>query len=435
MGARSGYSHFIKLGICNSLPPHSVISEQVARVARQAFISKGVIPANGEYAMKDGVLLTNRLLPAKKINKAVDRRSEPNNKSVKFGAISEGIKLTSIDPHKPQAFHFIRDELVDSPLGHDEVQLKVHAAGVRRQGLNEASLIPGQGIGRDCVGVVTEIGSSVTDLSVGDRVMAVRTIRSSGSLSSLFRAHCSAVQKILDEIEYLEAATVPWSFCTAYYCTVKLAHVQPGETIMIQCADNPIGQTAIQLAMSVGANLLCTASSNGEKLALASRYNLNQAVVFSNDQVPSDVEAILSSKCSGGIDIYLNCDPAGISDVYQSHATPFCRVVDPHGASTADLLSLNDLAKGSISYTSVDMDAVAQSRPKLIQEALLDTWRRLSSSQVKPLRDVDVLGFSKLTKAVLRFRDRESKNPSMFAFQPQDDELVPVSVSRTRCNT
>ncbi|KAH0592344.1 Polyketide synthase [Metarhizium humberi] len=419
--------NFITLGICNPLPPNSVISEQVARVARGAFISQGVIAANGEYATKDGVLLTNRLLPAKKINKAVNRRSEPKTESIQLGAISQGIKLTSIDPHKPQAVHFIRDELAESPLGHDEVQLKVHAAGVRREDADEASrLIPGQGIGRDCVGLVTEIGSSVTDVAVGDRVMAVRTIPSSGALSSLFRTHCSAVQKIPDGVGYLEAATIPWNFCTAHYCIVKVARVQPGETIMIQCADNAIGQAAIQLAKSIGANLLCTVSSSEDNLVLASRYNLDQAAVLSNDKVPLGVEAILSSIWKGGINVYLNCDPMGISDAYQSHVTPFGRVVDLHGAATANHLALKDLSKASISYTSVDMDPVAQSRPELIQEALLDTSRRLSCSQFKPLSHVEVLGYSELPKAILRFRDRQSKNPSMFVVQPKDDEVVPM---------
>lgn len=98
-------------------------------------------------------------------------------------------------------------------------------------------------IGVKCSGVITAIGSKVTDVRVGDRVCAM----SEGAYSTHARCRGTSVQKIADNMSFEDAATIPVIYCTAYYSLFDLGRLTKGETVLIHAAPGGVGQAAIIL--------------------------------------------------------------------------------------------------------------------------------------------------------------------------------------------
>jgi putative PIG3 family NAD(P)H quinone oxidoreductase len=63
-------------------------------------------------------------------------------------------------------------------------------------------------------------------------------------------------------LSVVEAAALPEVACTVWSNVVELAHLRPGETILIHGGGSGIGTFAIQLAKSLGATVLTTARAS-----------------------------------------------------------------------------------------------------------------------------------------------------------------------------
>ena len=63
-----------------------------------------------------------------------------------------------------------------------------------------------------------------------------------------------------------EAAALPLAFITAYSGMVDRAHVQAGQTVLIQGGAGGIGHVSMQLALALGAKVFATASARDQDL-------------------------------------------------------------------------------------------------------------------------------------------------------------------------
>ncbi|MEM7125061.1 MAG: SDR family NAD(P)-dependent oxidoreductase [Chloroflexota bacterium] len=114
------------------------------------------------------------------------------------------------------------------------------------------------GLGFECVGVVTRIGEGVSDLAVGDRVMGLGSIE--GTFASYITLPAAQMTPVPQHLSDAEAATIPLTFLTAWHALVELAHLKPGERVLIHAASGGVGQAAVQIAHAIGAEIIGTAS-------------------------------------------------------------------------------------------------------------------------------------------------------------------------------
>jgi NADPH:quinone reductase-like Zn-dependent oxidoreductase len=80
-------------------------------------------------------------------------------------------------------------------------------------------------LGIEAAGVVRDVGQSVSDLKVGDRVVVTR----SGCFASqvtLPRANCA---RISDALSFQEAATMYGVFCTSVLSLINIARIEKGK--------------------------------------------------------------------------------------------------------------------------------------------------------------------------------------------------------------
>ncbi|MFC8129714.1 SDR family NAD(P)-dependent oxidoreductase [Streptomyces sp. NPDC057302] len=144
------------------------------------------------------------------------------------------------------------------PLAPGQVRVSVNIAGVNfRDVLVALGMVSAYGaMGGEGAGVVTEVGSGVTHLSAGDRVMGVFE----GAFGSLVVAEAQMVTPIPPGWDVREAAGAPVAFLTAWYGLVELGRLRAGESVLIHAGTGGVGMAAVQIARHLGAEVYATAS-------------------------------------------------------------------------------------------------------------------------------------------------------------------------------
>lgn len=160
-------------------------------------------------------------------------------------------------------------EVPEPPVGPAEVRLAVRAASVNpvdwkiMQGHLDPLLtvafpvIPGW----DVAGVVEAVGLDVTEVAVGDEVMAYgrKDWIQQGSLAESMTVPVRTLARKPSSISFEEAASLPLAGLTAYQSLTRLG-LREGETVLIHAASGGVGRFAVQIARSLGAHVIGTAS-------------------------------------------------------------------------------------------------------------------------------------------------------------------------------
>ncbi|MFN3375454.1 MAG: NAD(P)H-quinone oxidoreductase [Burkholderiaceae bacterium] len=159
---------------------------------------------------------------------------------------------------------------VEAPMptpGVGEVLIRVTASGVnrpdvlQRKGLYApppgASELPGLEVAGEIVsGDAAALAAE--GLRVGDRVCA---LVAGGGYAEYCVAPVVQCLPIPAGLSDIEAASLPETFFTVWSNVFDRAHLQPGETLLVQGGTSGIGVTAIQLARALGATVIATAGS------------------------------------------------------------------------------------------------------------------------------------------------------------------------------
>ncbi|GAA10669.1 MULTISPECIES: NADP-dependent oxidoreductase [Gordonia] len=169
-------------------------------------------------------------------------------------------------------------ELTDLPtpkVGPDSVLVRVRATSVNpvdwkiRQGhLAEVMdtvfpVVPGW----DVAGVVEQVGLDTPEFQVGDEVFGyvrkdlVGGEVAGGTFADLVVAPVRTLAHKPAGWSFEEAAAVPLAGLTAYQ-TIRRAGVQSGHTVLVHAAAGGVGSFAVQIAKSLGARVIGTASES-----------------------------------------------------------------------------------------------------------------------------------------------------------------------------
>ncbi|MFJ8060993.1 type I polyketide synthase [Streptomyces sp. NPDC096142] len=191
---------------------------------------------------------------------------------------------------------------VEGPLGPHGVRVSMRAAGLNfRDVLITLGMVQGDGsaLGLEGAGVVTEVGAEVTRVAPGDRVMGMFT----GAFGPVALTDERLIARVPGDWTFIEAATVPVVFLTAYYALVDLGSVRPGQSVLVHAATGGVGSAAVQLARHLGAEVYGTASP-GKWEALREAGVPQERIASSRDL--DFVERFLDVSGGRGMDAVLN---------------------------------------------------------------------------------------------------------------------------------
>ena len=187
------------------------------------------------------------------------------------------------------------------PLGAEQVRVAVHAAGVNFRDLFVAlGFLPGVTmIGGEGAGVVLEVGEGVGDLAPGDRVFGLMR----DAFGPVAVTERELVVRMPEGWSFVQAASVPVVFLTAYYGLVDLAGLQRGESLLIHSAAGGVGMAALQIARHLGAEVFATASP--AKAGVLAELGLDPEHVASSRDLEFAGKFLRVTE-GGGVDVVLN---------------------------------------------------------------------------------------------------------------------------------
>ncbi|GAB4019006.1 NAD(P)-dependent alcohol dehydrogenase [Spirosoma koreense] len=155
---------------------------------------------------------------------------------------------------------------------HD-VLIHVHAAGINpmdtkvRSGAMKLILSGAfpKTLGGECAGVVLEVGLMVTDLKVGDRVVASLGV-TGGGYADYAVAKRKNVIKLPGGIPFVQAAALPVAGLTALQALRDKGHLRPSDKVLINGAAGGVGTFAIQIAQLLGGQVTAVCSAQNAAL-------------------------------------------------------------------------------------------------------------------------------------------------------------------------
>lgn len=254
-----------------------------------------------EYMEIDGILSIPRLVRREELSRELHARSMPQRSSHKAIRDAPPLSLIVGSPGLLETLHFVEDKDFFRPLMQGEVEVRTEAIGLNfKDCLAAFAQISSAGLGSECAGTITRVGTGV-DLMPGDRVvMATRQ-----SFKTFARGASSATCRIPNELSSTEAATIPTQFMTAWAVIYHLARLRTGESILIHAAAGGTGQACVQVAHLMGAEVFATVGSMDKKRILIQRYGIEEDHIFYSRDV-SFAKGVKRMTKGRGIDVVIN---------------------------------------------------------------------------------------------------------------------------------
>ena len=203
----------------------------------------------------------------------------------------------------------------DRELAADEVRVEVRAASLTNfdvlaalglsLSLSRGDEGPGAGagpdesdesgsLGLDFAGVVTAVGTRVTDLAVGARVAGLvggGGGRTSGAVARRVALSRSRVAELPARLDFASAASLAWPGLVARHVLAEVARVRAGERVLVVSAGGGVGLSLVERARALGAEVYATASSPARRAAL-----VEQGATFPTPEEAPCFDVIVSSE-------------------------------------------------------------------------------------------------------------------------------------------
>ena len=282
-----------------------------------------------------------------------------------------------VDPDEGGALDNLQiARLPERPLQPNEVRVAVEATGLNFWDMSRALALIDEGpLGCEMVGRVLEVGSEVSGVSAGDRVVGLA-----------FGAFASEVVTREELVAYAPAgipltalATIPTVFVSALL-SYDLAGLQSGDRVLIHAGAGGVGLAAIQLAQAAGAEVFATAST--PKQAFLRSVGVQH--VFDSRSTGFG-EEILEATGGEGVGVVLNSlTGEGFIDASLSCLAHGGRFVE---LARAGILSPTEMAaaRPDVAYSILDLNALKEDEPAVPGDALRRVMEMLAAGDVSPL--------------------------------------------------
>ncbi|HZP22588.1 MAG TPA: zinc-binding dehydrogenase [Terriglobales bacterium] len=222
----------------------------------------------------------------------------------------------------------LKYEDVPNPvLRKDHVMVRVRACALNHLDLWVRKGLPGVRLphilGSDVAGEVIEAGEYISGIKPGTRVLlapmvfcnhceqcmaghhnlcaqfAVLGNTVDGGNCELLAVPQANVIPIPDSLDFVNAASVPLVFLTAWHMLVGRAHLRAGQTVLVLGAGSGVGSAAIQIAKMLGAEVITTAGDE-HKLAKARELGADHTIDHYKQKIADEVRRITAKR---GVDV------------------------------------------------------------------------------------------------------------------------------------
>ncbi|KRN29561.1 oxidoreductase [Lactobacillus selangorensis] len=308
-------------------------------------------------------------------------------------------------PQSKTIAQLVWQEVAVPTPGPDELQIAVKAVGLNP--VDYKVIAAGNSdwtfphtVGLDAAGVVSAIGSNVTDFRIGDRVAGHANLAKNGVFAEKTVLTAAAVAHIPDNLSFETAAASLCAGLTAYQDLFRKANLSPAvDTVLIQGGAGGVGSMAIQLAHQAGKTVLTTVSP--AKRAFASRLRPEALIDYRHEDVMARVRELTHGR---GVDVIVNT--AGDADAFLAQLAYNGQLVRIQNTPTQPLGP-----ERALSYSKVDLGGAHRSGDP---HAVADLGRMTSellamvaTGAVDPLIR-EVLTPDQIQRGLTQIRDRQT---------------------------
>ena len=305
-----------------------------------------------EYMEIDGRLCINRLLHTESLDRHIAQKTGQQHADLAllYEDPSRRLGLTMGSPGLLDTLQFSDIEDHDSlPSGYLEIEVK--AAGLNfRDMLIALGYSVGDKLGLECSGVVTQV-SGHANFHIGDKVSCIVE----GAIATSVKCEAYAAARLPEGMTFATAAAFPVIFLTAYYSIIRMARIQPGESILIHSAAGGFGQACIQTARLVNAEIYATVGTKEKKSLLIDVYGVKEDHIFSS-RSPNFVASIRRLTMGRGVDVIVNSLAGEALRSTWECIAPFGRFIEVGKAdiSSSSQLPMLPFSRGA-SFIGVDL--------------------------------------------------------------------------------
>ncbi|KAI0901837.1 putative polyketide synthase [Annulohypoxylon nitens] len=378
-----------------------------------------------EYSEREGLVYIKRCIASPELNDrvaAVGQTATSTRELEPFNQPGRPLTLAIATPGLLDTLCFVDDPEALAPLPSDYVKIDVRAVGLN---FRDIMVCMGQLVdnflGCECSGVITEVGTEVSHLKVGDRVCTWTL----GAYCSSLKNPAKLVQPIPDDMDFSVAASLPIVYCTAYYGLVDQARIQRGEKVLIHAAAGGVGQAAVMLCQLYGAEIFVTVGTKEKKEHMMATYGIPEDHIFSSRNL-SFADGIKRLTQGKGVDIVLNCLSGEALKASWSVIAPFGRFIEIGKKDIEDntRLGMAPFIK-NVTFASVDLTVIFRQRKALGARLLSEVMDLLRDGNIGQVSPITLFPFSKIEEA---FRYMQAgKHMGKIVLTPSEDDTVPVA--------
>ena len=269
--------------------------------------------------------------------------------------------------HEHGGLEVLRYEDAPEPkIQANEVLVKVRACALNhldlwlRNGVASWKLPMPHILGSDISGEVVEVGSLVTRVKPGDRVLLCPGI-SCGRCEACFKGLDSACRDytifgvmvdggyaeyvkapepnafpIPGDLSFDEAAAVPLVFITAWHMLMTRAQLKPGEDVLVVGAGSGVGSAAIQVARLMQARVIAVAGTDA-KLEKARTLGADFGINHQKQSIFEEVKRITGKR---GVDVVVEHVGAAVWEACFDSLATYGRLVTC-GTTSGEDVQLN----------------------------------------------------------------------------------------------
>jgi NADPH:quinone reductase-like Zn-dependent oxidoreductase len=187
--------------------------------------------------------------------------------------------------------------------GPGQVLVRIRAAG-----LNRGEFIAAHGLhaksggakpaGQEGAGEVSAVGSGVTGLKTGDRLMG----RCPGGFSEFALMDAREAVAVPANLSWEEAAAIPLTFMVVHDMLIAQGQLKPGEWLLITGVSSGVGVAALQAGKALGAKVIGT-SGSAAKLEKLKGHGLDLGI---QTRAADFHDAVMQATGGRGVDLVVN---------------------------------------------------------------------------------------------------------------------------------
>lgn len=262
------------------------------------------------------------------------------------------------------------------------------------------------------VGIVSALGTGVSNLQIGDRVL---TLAEQGGYAEQAVVASSACFKLPDSLSFVDAAAMALAYDTAWFALCERARARKGDAVLVLGATGAVGLAAVQLGKAYGLRVLAGVHdlTRAETVLAA---GADAIVDLSDADLRESLrEQVLTLTNGQGANIVL--DPLG-GDFFDAAIRCVAwrgrLVVIGFAAGRIPTLKANYLLLKNIEVSGLQVSDYRKRAPEEMAECLAEIFRLYVEGKLQPPA-ATVVSFEGVSGALQQIRDRQAKGRLVLA--------------------